>query len=489
MLRVAPLVRTISRIQDIGYRVQDIGYNDRRITFNRYFSNLMSNLLFPIETLSRELDIRLVLSAMLARPGRRIYIGEKRLLHSIGAHLDGGVYLGKFVFQRVMHGNSRHFRRLLARGIRFVYLDEEGGVWQGDEEEWKRILPTRLDPSLFHDDELFLIWGKFQNDFYLENYPQARSQRFEIVGHPRFDLYKPEWNDFFAEETAQLRQRYGDFVLLNTNLGAANHVNGPQVAFSKRMGYYNLDGSLNPSYVPYWELKTHVLASFVRLVHELSGRIDQRIVVRPHPSESIDFYRYALAGLANVEVVREGAVTPWLHACKALIHDGCTTAIEARLAEKPVINWRPGGAAEFEHLLANSIGVRCRTTDEVVAVLRGDKAGEMLTDENGRLHKMLDNFNRESISRTVELIDGEMVKATGSAGTGSLGLQWRAIARRIEDRARLLTGVKSDRTEGVKTKFPGMDVDYVHRKMAFLQQRLNRPLPYRVFSNNLIVVG
>ena len=449
----------------------------------------MSNLLFPIETLSRELDIRLVLGAMLARPKRRIYIGDKRLLHSIGAHLDGGVYLGKFIFHRVMHGNTRHFKRLKAHGIRFVYLDEEGGIWQGGEDEWRRILPTRLDPSVFYDDELFLTWGNFQKDFYLENYPGAKSQRFEVAGHPRFDLYKPEWNDFFSDETARLRERFGDFVLLNTNLSAANHVNGPRDVFSKRMGYYNLDGSLNPNFVPFWELKMHVLASFVRLVHELTDRIEERIVVRPHPSESIEFYRYTLAGLPKVDVVREGAVTPWLHACKALIHDGCTTAIEASLAGKPVINWRPGGAAKFEHQLANSIGVRCRSTDEVVAVLGGESAGELMTDDAGRLRKMLDNFNSESISRTVELIEGEMARAQGRSAMGNLNLQWRATARRMEDHARLLTGVRRGRTGAQIVKFPGMDNDYIHRKIAFLRERFDRPVPYRIFSNNMLVIG
>ena len=324
----------------------------------------MSNLLFPIETLSRELDSRLVLGALLHRPGRRIYIGDKRLLHGIGSRLDGGVYVGKFVFHRVMYGNRRHFERLRARGVRLVYLDEEGGIWQGEEDEWRRILPTRLDPSAFDDDELFLTWGEFQKAFYLENYPGAREQRFEAVGHPRFDLYKPEWHDFFADETVALRERYGEFVLLNTNLSVANHVKGASGAFSRVMGYYQADGSVNPHFIPYWQLKLQVLASFVVLVHQLVERIDERIVVRPHPSEDLEFYRHALAGLPAVDVVREGAVTPWLHACKCLVHDGCTTAIEASLAGKQVINWRPAGRAEYEHVLANSIGVRRRRAAE-----------------------------------------------------------------------------------------------------------------------------
>lgn len=450
----------------------------------------MSHLLFPIETISRELDIRLVMGAKLSGPGRRIYIGDKRIVHSIGGHLDGGVYLGKFVFHRVMNGDRHHYGRLKSRGFRLIYLDEEGGLWQGDENEWRRILPTKLDPSLFTTDELFLTWGGFQKAFYMSEYPSASEYEFVSTGHPRFDLSRPKWHDYFAKEVDRLKNRFGKFVLLNTNLDQANHVNGYKGSFSREMGYRRNDGTINTAFVPFWELKMQVLASFVVLIHRLSVLApDQKIVVRPHPNENLNFYRYALAGLRNVEVIHEGGVIPWLLACDALIHDGCTTAIEGYLAQRRIINYRAMGPAPYEHLLANSIGLRCRTPEEVAAVLRGEAGGEQLADDHGRLKKMLENFNANSIVKVVTILDRELQHAEGGKPLAHMNLYWRMIGRKAEDRVKLLSGRRSAKLKDQAQKFPGFDRHYIQSRMAFLERKLSKPLPYHLFGDRLLVIG
>ena len=56
---------------------------------------------------------------------------------------------------------------------------------------------------------------------------------------------------------------------------------------------------------------------------------DMRIVVRPHPVEKHAAWEEIAARHDNVELAQEGNVLPWLLAARALIHNGCTTGVEA----------------------------------------------------------------------------------------------------------------------------------------------------------------
>ena len=46
----------------------------------------------------------------------------------------------------------------------------------------------------------------------------------EAVGNPRFDLLRPELRSYFADDVADLRHRYGRYILVNSNFGRLNHL-------------------------------------------------------------------------------------------------------------------------------------------------------------------------------------------------------------------------------------------------------------------------
>jgi hypothetical protein len=109
------------------------------------------------------------------------------------------------------------------------------------------------------------------------------------------------------------------------------------------------------------------LVNFVRLVNRLSVEFPQlNIVLRPHPSENRDFYQPAFDGVPNVHVTREGSVGPWLFACRAMIHDGCTTGLEAFFGEVPIISYKPLTDPQHDLYLPNLFGVRCTSDEEVL---------------------------------------------------------------------------------------------------------------------------
>jgi hypothetical protein len=63
-------------------------------------------------------------------------------------------------------------------------------------------------------------------------------------------------------------------------------------------------------------------------------------------------------GISNVHVVQEGAIVPWLYATEALLHNGCTTAVEAAMVGTPAISFQPAKSGLFDTDLPNKLS-RC----------------------------------------------------------------------------------------------------------------------------------
>ena len=61
-----------------------------------------------------------------------------------------------------------------------------------------------------------------------------------------------------------------------------------------------------------------------------------KIIVRPHPNEDHLAWQEKVKNLSNVNVVYEGDVSPWLLASEALLHRGCTSAIEGAISRKKI---------------------------------------------------------------------------------------------------------------------------------------------------------
>jgi hypothetical protein len=323
------------------------------------------NLLFPVETINRELDFRLFLACLSARPDRRIWIGQSRVIYSLAHAIEGGVYVGKNLWGLPPNLTWNRYHNLKQHGYKCIHLDEEGAVHYGDSEAWKAELSRRFDPVQMQADDYVCTWGDFQRDYYLSLNP-ACAANIHTTGHPRFDLYKPAFRDFYATEARELRERYGDFVLINTNFSQVNHHSGPPRIFSPRWGYYVED--------PQKALRVlRPLAASVVHAHQFY-EADQSTERRVSQSQ----YRAAPASFGEPQLLpgrfrwraqrarhARRQRGPWLFACRAMIHDGCTTGSEAHFGGVHVINYKSVEDTAHDLYLPNVFGARC-TTDEAV---------------------------------------------------------------------------------------------------------------------------
>jgi hypothetical protein len=81
-----------------------------------------------------------------------------------------------------------------------------------------------------------------------------------------------------------------------------------------------------------------------------------------------------------VEVTNEGNVVPWLLATKALVHNSCTTGVEAYVMGVPAITYRASINETYDfgfYRLPNLISVPCFNLDELKTMLEKILSGEM----------------------------------------------------------------------------------------------------------------
>ena len=120
-------------------------------------------LLLPIETLTRELDYKLILGVLHTPKSGGCLVGRHDVLLRITAALSSGAYVGKNIFSvpSNMRDDVRRYQQLKGRGFVLLYLDEEGAVFHANQ-TLGEVLDSRLDAGLLHDDDAILTWGRQQ---------------------------------------------------------------------------------------------------------------------------------------------------------------------------------------------------------------------------------------------------------------------------------------------------------------------------------------
>jgi surface carbohydrate biosynthesis protein len=403
------------------------------------------NVLFPVETINRELDYRLFLAVMLANKANSVFVGQHDVIHEMSKYMRHGVYIGKNVFPngRDMETGQRH-RVLKERGFVVVYLDEEGGSFRGDTEDaWARTLESQMDVTRLEADDYVCAWGEFQKDLYASRNPRCRSN-IRTTGHPRFDLYKTRYREYFQRDAQRIRRKHGPFILINTALSLANPGPGIEYAFCRENGWDPGNPSKRIRHIAEYSYLCSVLNSFLSLINRLSLAFPKlNIVVRPHPTEDFDFYGKIFAGVPNVRCVHEGPVAPWLFACEALVQNGCTTGVEAYLAGTKVIVYRNPERPEFEPFLPNTLGLTCRDEESVVEAIKTLIENQAVAQEaaSDRAVSLLENLRADSFAAIQTVYQECESRISGNGGQFDMSAFFmkdaiRAMKREVKSRIR-----------------------------------------------------
>jgi surface carbohydrate biosynthesis protein len=287
------------------------------------------DVLIPIETTSREILYKVYLCHKLVLKGFNCYLGNKRNILFLLKNNKNYIYLDKGYHKGV---SDQLYKIIQQQEGYIINLDEEGAVDYPD----SSTLKHRYAKALFEVSEFTFLWGIKQYKL-IENMIPGLGKTM-VTGHPRFELLKPTYRYLYADEVNALKRNYGDFILINTNIGFGNNIKGDDFVrenYGKRFG--NIQDII--------EFDKHKRDAFVELVKAIIHQTNKSIVFRPHPEEDSQWYQQAFSGINRVIINSKGSVVHWLLAAEVMIHPDCTTAIESLLLGKKSISYLPPNSA------------------------------------------------------------------------------------------------------------------------------------------------
>ena len=352
-------------------------------------------LIIPVENQVRELDAKILLSCIAAERGFPVIMGSRGYIHYKMAAMPRGIYLAKSMRKL----SNKMFRILRLLGHEIVAWDEEALVHPPAE----IYFPLRLSPITVPLVSHLICWGQENADLFRQ-YPQLPpTTPVHIVGNPRGDMLRPELRGYFDDQVEMLQKQYGDFILVNTNFldvnpfipGLGLFLSETKTGETPQFGQAGKGMTLEFA-TGLRDHKLAILDDFLQMVPALQRAFpDYTIVIRPHPSENHDVYNELAVRFKNIKIDNSGNIIPWLLACKAMIHNGCTTGAEAYLLRVPAISYLATFNKTYDYDwqgLPTKLSYQCFSFDELKLTLGQILSGEKAAAGGEERKTLIDHY-------------------------------------------------------------------------------------------------
>ena len=160
------------------------------------------------------MDAKILLACVAAERGYPVLIGSRAYIHFKTASVPRGIYLAKSMKTR----SDRMFKILNQTGHDILAWDEEGLLREPDAiyHRW------RLSAVAMKRVACLTTWGE-DNARAFREFPGYSNTPIKVTGNPRIDLLRPELREYYRPVAEAIRERFGNFILINTNFSKVNH--------------------------------------------------------------------------------------------------------------------------------------------------------------------------------------------------------------------------------------------------------------------------
>ena len=454
------------------------------------------NIYITVELALRELDSKLLLAVLAAAKGHQVIVSEQNIIKN--ALKKGFLEPGIFHSKSLTPNDSKIdlHQSLINNGFLISSIDEEGCLVDHGYDTFAR---SRYSDRTLEQSSLVFGWGIDDVETLKKYYPKY-SFKIHKTGSPRADLWKSFFSDYWGKPKKLPKKPY---LLVSSSMGTFtvkpfNEV----VRFHKYAGYYQHDADFLQNQIGRESENYMLTAEFIKAIKYLAKKnIGYDIVLRPHPTENIEAWKISLENIPNVYVIREGSITFWVNNAFAVMHNGCTTAIEATFSKKPVITYLPFNQL-FERKLANELGHRVKTLDQLLEKVnylfndiktfdqKKDKDEEPLPENVlKKIYFDENELSSEKIIKLWESLDNDKFNKSSSLTK----LQWFIkISNFKKIVIKVLKKILPSRFRNVKEdwKFPPLDQDEIRKRIEKLKNilKINAKLECKLLSNQTILI-
>ena len=315
------------------------------------------NLYLHIEILNRELHSKLLIAMESASRGMDVYLGRLKP-YLVKSFFAPGIILDK----SITPSPNRLKEMEYCKKKNFIYtsLDEEVGLINKNNDY---LTERYSNQSLELADKVF-CWGSF--DFNnLVNRFNKHKKKFILSGNPRIDYWRRDFDFFYKKRKLQ----HKNYILFSLNFSYLVS----KSEFKKFLKFFKdakyLDRGVTIDFIKKMQkdsLRMH--KKFSKLIATLANKTDLQIIVRPHPTDPTENYKF-LKKYKNVVVTNKGAISEWIYNAKVVVHSGCTGGLESSIRGLPTVSYCPFNSSHG-HAFANLFSIKTKSLNECIKIIQ-----------------------------------------------------------------------------------------------------------------------
>jgi surface carbohydrate biosynthesis protein len=318
------------------------------------------NIYIHLEISARELDSKLLLAVNAASRGHEVIISDQEsIIKGLERKfLKSGIYYTK----SLTPGKSKiiNHSKILNTGCKITSIDEEAGLVDYG---YKKFALNRYSTKTLNQASAVFAWGPEDFKTLKKNFPN-HTKKIYMTGSPRVDLWRPNFFDYWKKKIKRLNKPYL-LIPSNFSAGLAALSFYERIKISKKGGYLDRDPELLKKSIENESERYKMIGYFIEAINYLARQNkNYHIVLRPHPTESFATWKILLDKTPNVSVIQEDEISLWIKNAFAILHNGCTTALEASFFKKPIITYSPF-KFNFSRELANDLGQKVTSIQEL----------------------------------------------------------------------------------------------------------------------------
>ena len=315
------------------------------------------NLYLNIEILNREFQSKLLIAMESASKGMDVYLGRLKpyLMRNFFAP---GIILDKSITPTPLRLKQMEY----CKKKNFIYtsLDEEVGITNVNDNN----LTYRFSNETLKLAGKVFCWGRRDYDMLSKKFNNHK-KKFILSGNPRVDFWRKDFDFFYKKRKLE----HENYILFSLNFSYLIS----KSRFKKVLKFYveskYVDRGITIESLKKKKRESYKMyKKFSKLITTLAKKTDLRIIVRPHPTDSLKNYHF-LRKYKNVRVIKKGTISEWIYYARVVVHSGCTGGLESSLRNRPTISYCPYNSS-FGHKFANLYSKKAKSLNECINLIK-----------------------------------------------------------------------------------------------------------------------
>jgi surface carbohydrate biosynthesis protein len=387
--------------------------------------------------------------------------------------LSKGCYLVKNM--NVPSVSKTVYDGFLKDGFDLYCQEQESSILFGEFNSHLNVLGINKDQSVPFKG--VFCWGK-RDAFEYKKYFESKKDIFFDVGSVRLEVWKEKYAALWQGNRLPTAKPY---ILVVSNF---SYIMGDRHWSTLSLIHRHLEMLEShleeETFVNTIAQECKICCEIILAVKHLARKnLKHDIVFRPHPADSRSNWENIFCDDENVSVIENSdSISPWIQNARVIIHNGCTSAIEAAIRKVPIISYGPDRVHD-DLTIPNMVGIRAHNLQELdrsLEIVFEEDSYEDYQENSEHVIDPIVSLDKESAAlemikimerKSCELLQGDI------SGMDILSIRVAKFLKKNYDLTRRILGV-----DGLKAQTNHlMDERQVQKEIKFMSEVLDLPEP------------